>query len=183
MIKYFCDFCKGETTKQECHTMDAGDTLCKDCYDHLKKQTWRLAESPRDYELAKKCLAEEAEKFRKEKEDWEQNHSFDFKMAARYKNGMYTAIRCYNNVVNYLDRCVPLKAHMFGTPRDRFKEIDIDAVVKCEDLAVDQVTREVIRQNFEDNFHSYIDVNTDNIFSVDFTSLPFDKNVNSHFPL
>ena len=142
MIKYFCDFCKGETTKQECHTIDDGKTLCKNCYDHLKVQTWRLAEDPTVLEKQKKALGEACSDFKKEKEEWEKAHSFDFKLAQRYRNGMYAAMRMYNNIIHQLNNNYPVS---IWKARPVFSQIDLDKIPLIEDETVRDVVKEVDR--------------------------------------
>lgn len=60
-IKYVCDFC-GQEAKNFHKEFSTGEIVCDNCYDHLKKQTWRLAEEPAELEKAKNIIRQESQK-------------------------------------------------------------------------------------------------------------------------
>lgn len=173
MIKYFCDFCKGETTKEECHIIDAEKTLCKNCYDHLKIQTWRLAEDPTVLEKQKKALNQACSDFKKEKENWEKAHATDFKLAQRYRNGMYTAFRMYNDIIYQLNNNYPVS---IWRASPHFSQIDLNKIPSIENEAFQDVVKEVdklFRNSYEENFYGidYMDKSL-KVFDTHFDSLP-----------
>lgn len=55
-IKYVCDFC-GQEAKTFHKEFSTGEIICDNCYEHLKNQTWRLAEEPAELEKAKKSYS------------------------------------------------------------------------------------------------------------------------------
>lgn len=63
-IKYICDFC-GAEAKGYHEELKNGKIICKNCMEHLQKQTWRLAEEPTVYAKAKKELEEKVENLEK----------------------------------------------------------------------------------------------------------------------
>ena len=75
-------------------------------------------------------------------------------MCHRYSNGLKALIRCYNNLVQMLDENIP-KGLFFRRPS--FTLIDEKAFEHAEERAVDQVYRDVMRQNAVHNFGCYFD--------------------------
>ena len=125
-IKYVCDFC-GQEAKTFHKEFSTGEIICDNCYEHLKNQTWRLAEEPAELE---------------------KEQSMDKMMSVRYRNGFYAVIRLYNQMVKALDDAVP-KGFLFR--RNPFRMISEAEVCNLEQRAIDDVIREVER-NFHDNF-------------------------------
>ena len=125
-IKYICDFC-GQEAKTFHKEFSTGEIICDNCYEHLKNQTWRLAEEPAELE---------------------KERSMDKIMSVRYRNGFYAVIRLYNQMVKALNDVVP-KGFLFI--RNPFRMISEAEVCNLEQRSIDDVIREVER-NFHDNF-------------------------------
>ena len=135
--------------KQNFHKeFSTGEIICDNCYEHLKKQTWRLAEEPAEFEKAKESLRQESQKIESQRKELEKEQSMDKMMSVRYRNGFYTVIRLYNQIVKALDDAIP-KGFLFR--RKPFRMISETKVGNLEQRAVDDVIREVER-NFYDNF-------------------------------
>lgn len=155
-----------------------GEIVCDNCYEHLKKQTWRLAEEPAELEKAKESIRQESRQIESQRKELEKEQAMDKRMSARYQNGFHAVIRLYNQMVKALDDAVP-KGFLFR--RNPFRMISETEIHNLEQRAVDDVIREVER-NFHDNFDYLFDnddplrdresLNLDNIPTVD---LPWDK--------
>ena len=146
-IKYVCDFC-GQEAKNFHKEFSTGETVCDNCYEHLKKQTWRLAEEPAELEKAKESLRQESKKIESQRKELEKEQLMDKMMSVRYRNGFYAVIRLYNQIVKALDDAIP-KGFLFR--RKTFRMISETEVGNLEQRAIDDVIREVER-NFHDNF-------------------------------
>lgn len=176
-IKYVCDFC-GQEAKTFHKEFSTGEIVCDNCYEHLKKQTWRLAEEPAELEKAKESIRQESQKIESQRKELEKEQAMDKRMSARYQNGFHAVIRLYNQMVKALDDAVP-KGFLFR--RNPFRMISETEIHNLEQRAVDDVIREVER-NFHDNFDYLFEnddplrdresLNLDNIPTVD---LPWDK--------
>lgn len=152
-IKYVCDFC-GQEAKNFHKEFSTGEIVCDNCYEHLKKQTWRLAEEPAELEKAKNLIREESQKLDAKREELAKEQAMDSRMAARYQNGFYTVIRLYNEMVKALDNMLP-KGFLFSR-RDAFRTIPETEIHNLEQRAIDDVVRQVER-NFHDNFDDYLE--------------------------
>ena len=146
-IKYVCDFC-GQEAKTFHKEFSTGEIICDNCYEHLKNQTWRLAEEPTELEKAKENIRQESQKIESQRKELEKERAMDKTMSVRYRNGFYAVIRLYNQMVKALDDAVP-KGFLFR--RNPFRMISEDEVCNLEQRAIDDVIREVER-NFHDNF-------------------------------
>lgn len=146
-IKYVCDFC-GQEAKSFHKEFSTGEIICDNCYEHLKNQTWRLAEEPVELEKAKESIRQESRQIESQRKELEKEQSMDQMMSIRYKNGFHAVIRLYNQMVKALDDAVP-KGFLFR--RNPFRMISETEVCDLEQRAVDDVIREVER-NFHDNF-------------------------------
>ena len=146
-IKYVCDFC-GQEAKAFHKEFSTGEILCDNCYEHLKKQTWRLAEEPAELEKAKENIRQESKKIESQRKELEKEQLMDKMMSSRYRNGFYAVIRLYNQMVKALDDAVP-KGFLFR--RNPFRMISETEISNLEQRAIDDVIREVER-NFHDNF-------------------------------
>ena len=146
---YTCDFCGG--CADEHKTFEDKRIICKDCLNHLEKQTWRLAEEPRELQKEKDKLEEEKEKFYKFVEEKQKIISEDKLMAKRYRNAVYALLNLYNKIVYELDKIIPK-----GLIRKRvpFVLVDINKFKKAEEQAINDVVREVER-NYYNNFNYY----------------------------
>ena len=147
-IKYVCDFC-GQEAKFFHKEFSTGEIVCNNCYEHLKKQTWRLAEEPAELEKAKESIRQESQKIESQREELEKERAMDRRMSFRYQNGFHAVIRLYNQMVKALDDAVP-KGFLFR--RNPFRMISETEVYNLEQRAVDEVIREVER-NFHNNFY------------------------------
>ena len=127
--------------------------ICDNCYEHLKKQTWRLAEEPAELEKAKENIRQESKKIESQRKELEKEQAVDKRMSIRYQNGFYAVIRLYNQMVKALDDAVP-KGFLFR--RNPFRMISETEVCDLEQRAIDDVIREVER-NFHDNFDYLFD--------------------------
>ena len=175
-IKYVCDFC-GQEAKNFHKEFSTGEIVCDNCYEHLKKQTWRLAEEPAELEKAKENIRQESQKIESQRKELEKEQVMDKRMSIRYRNGFYAVIRLYNQMVKALDDAVP-KGFLFR--RNPFRMISETEISNLEQRAIDDVIREVER-NFHDNFdylferdplHHREALRLDNIPTV---KLPWDK--------
>ena len=146
-IKYICDFC-GQEAKSFHKEFSTGEIICDNCYEHLKNQTWRLAEEPVELEKAKESIRQESRQIESQRKELEKELSMDQMMSIRYKNGFHAVIRLYNQMVKALDDAVP-KGFLFR--RNPFRMISETDVCDLEQRAIDDVIREVER-NFHDNF-------------------------------
>lgn len=151
-IKYVCDFCGQEAKVHK--EFSTGEVICDNCYEHLKKQTWRLAEEPAELEKAKKVLQEESRKLDAKREEFAKEQAMDHRMAARYQNGFHTVIRLYNEMVRVLDELLP-KGFLFNR-RAALRVIPETEISNLEQRAIDDVIRQVER-NFHDNFDDYLE--------------------------
>ena len=73
-IKYICDFC-GQEAKTFHKEFSTGETVCDNCYEHLKKQTWRLAEEPAELEKAKEGIRLESQQIESQRKELEKERS------------------------------------------------------------------------------------------------------------
>lgn len=152
-IKYVCDFC-GQEAKDFHKEFSTGEIICDNCYEHLKKQTWRLAEEPAELEKAKNLIREESRKLDAKREELLKEQAMDSRMAARYQNGFHTVIRLYNEMVKVLDDALP-KGFLFSR-RVPLRTIPETEISNLEQRAIDDVIRQVER-NFHDNFDDYLE--------------------------
>ena len=152
-IKYVCDFC-GQEAKNFHKEFSTGEIVCDNCYDHLKKQTWRLAEEPAELEKAKQALQQESRKLDAKREELAKEQAMDSRMAVRYQNGFHTVIRLYNEMVKVLDDMLP-KGFLFNR-REAFRTISETEVHNLEQRAIDDVVR-CVERNFHDNFDDYLE--------------------------
>lgn len=152
-IKYVCDFC-GQEAKNFHKEFSSGEIVCDNCYEHLKKQTWRLAEEPAELEKAKNLIRQESQKLDAKREEFAKEQEMDHRMAHRYQNGFYTVIRLYNEMVRVLDELLP-KGFLFNR-RAAFRTIPENEISDLEQRAIDDVIRQVER-NFHGNFDDYFE--------------------------
>lgn len=151
-IKYVCDFC-GQEAKEFHKEFTTSEIVCSNCYDHLKKQTWRLAEEPAELEKAKNLIREESRKLDAKREELAKEQAMDSRMAARYQNGFHTVIRLYNEMVKALDDALPKGFLNRRVPLRIISETEINLQ---EERAIGDVVRQVER-NFHDNFDDYLE--------------------------
>ena len=71
-IKYVCDFC-GQEAKTFHKEFSTGEIICDNCYEHLKNQTWRLAEEPAELEKAKESIRQESKRLKVEEKNLKKN--------------------------------------------------------------------------------------------------------------
>lgn len=152
-IKYVCDFC-GQEAKNFHKEFSSGEIVCDNCYEHLKKQTWRLAEEPAELEKAKNIIRQESQKLDAKREELAKEQAMDSRMAVRYQNGFHAVIRLYNQMVRALDDMLP-KGFLFNR-REAFRMISETEINNLEQRAIDDVVRQVER-NFHDNFDDYFE--------------------------
>lgn len=152
-IKYVCDFC-GQEAKDFHKEFSTGEIICDNCYEHLKKQTWRLAEEPAELEKVKKALQQESRKLDAKREELAKEQAMNSRMAARYQNGFHTVIRLYNEMVRVLDDALP-KGFLFNR-RVSLRTIPETEIRNLEQRAIDDIIRQVER-NFHDNFDDYLE--------------------------
>ena len=173
-IKYVCDFC-GQEAKEFHKEFSTGEVVCSNCYDHLKKQTWRLAEEPAELEKAKNAIRQEARKLDAQREEFAKEQAMDSRMAVRYQNGFHAVIRLYNEMVKALDDALP-KGFLFNrkVPLRIISETEIN---NLEERAIGDVVRQVER-NFHDNFDDYL--GRDPLYNRE--ALCLDKLPTAHLP-
>ena len=146
---YTCDFCGGCADDHK--ILEDKRIICKDCLNHLEKQTWRLAEEPRVLQAERERFEKEKEEFYKFVEEKKAEYTADKLMAGRYRNVVYALFNLYNKIVYELDEIIPKG---FLNKRPSFKLIDIKKFKEKEENAIDDVVREVER-NYYNNFNYY----------------------------
>lgn len=171
-IKYTCDFCGAPADVHK--TLVDKRIICKNCLNHLEKQTWRLAEEPRELQREKNKLEEEKKEFYKLVEEKSRIIAADKLMAKRYRNVVYTLLGLYNRIICELDKIVP---RGFLNRRPPFKLVDVEKFKEREEIAMDKVVREV-EGNYYNNFNyfrcSHIDID-ECIENLPMTSLPWEN--------
>lgn len=146
---YTCDFCGGCANDHK--TFEDKRIICKDCLNHLEKQTWRLAEEPRVLQVERERFEKEKEGFYKFVEEKKAEYTADKLMARRYRNVVYVLLNLYNRIVYELNEIIPKG---FFSKRPSFKLVDIERFKAKEENAIDDVVREVER-NYYNNFDHY----------------------------
>lgn len=152
-IKYVCDFC-GQEPKATHKEFSTGEIVCDDCYDHLKKQTWRLAEEPRELEKAKELIQQESKRLTRQREQFLKEQEMDRRLAARYQKGFHALVQLYNQMVEALDSILP-NGFLFNK-RKPFRTISEEEINLQEGQAISEIVRQVER-NFHYNFDDYFD--------------------------
>ena len=152
-IKYVCDCC-GQEANHFHKELTSGEVICDNCFDHLKKQTWRLAEEPAELEKAKKAILQESKELDRKREELMKEQAMDNRMAVRYQNGFHAVIRLYNQMVKALDDALP-KGFLFNR-RLALRTISETEIHNLEDRAIGDVSRQVER-NFHENFDDYFE--------------------------
>jgi hypothetical protein len=152
-IKYVCDFC-GQEAKNFHKEFTTSEIVCDDCYDHLKKQTWRLAEEPRELEKAKEVIRQESKRLTSQREEFLKEQEMDRRLAARYQKGFHALVQLYNQMVEALDSILP-NGFLFNK-RKPFRTISEEEVNLQEGQAISEVVQQVER-NFHYNFDNYFE--------------------------
>lgn len=152
-IKYVCDFC-GQEAKDFHKEFSTGEIICDNCYDHLKKQTWRLAEEPRELEKAKEAIRQESKLLGRRREQFFKEQEMDRRMAVRYQECLHELIKLYNQMVEALDSIIP-NGFLFNK-RKPFRTISEKEINIQEGDAISEVVRQVER-NFHFNFDDYFE--------------------------
>lgn len=152
-IKYVCDFC-GQEAKNFHKEFTTSEIVCDDCYGHLKKQTWRLAEEPRELEKAKEVIREESKRLTRQREEFLKEQEMDRRLAARYQKGFHALVQLYNQMVEALDSILP-NGFLFNK-RKPFRTISEEEVNLQEGQAISEVVQQVER-NFHYNFDNYFE--------------------------
>lgn len=152
-VKYVCDFC-GQEAKNFHKEFTTSEIVCDDCYDHLKKQTWRLAEEPRELEKAKEAIREESKRLTSQREEFLKEQEMDRRLAARYQKGFHALIQLYNQMVEALDSILP-NGFLFNK-RKPFRTISEEEINLQEGQAISEVVQQVER-NFHYNFDNYFE--------------------------
>ena len=173
-VKYICDFC-GQEAKNFYKEFTTSEIVCDDCYDHLKKQTWRLAEEPRELEKAKEAIREESKRLTRQRKEFLKEQEIGRRVAERYQNGFHTVIRLYNEMVKALDDALP-KGFLFNR-RVPLRIISETEINNLEERAIGDVVRQVER-NFHDNFDDYLE--RDPLYNRE--ALCLDKLPTAHLP-
>ena len=152
-IKYVCDFC-GQEAKNFHKEFTTSEIVCDNCYDHLKKQTWRLAEEPRELEKAKEAIRKESKQLIRQREEFLKEQEMDQRLAARYQKGFHALIQLYNQMVEALDSILP-NGFLFNK-RKPFRTISEEEINLQEGQAISEVVQQVER-NFHYNFDNYFE--------------------------
>lgn len=152
-IKYVCDFCGQEADKFH-KEFSTGEIICDNCYEHLKKQTWRLAEEPRELEKAKELIQQESKRLTRQREQFLKEQEMDRRLAARYQKGFHALVQLYNQMVEALDSILP-NGFLFNK-RKPFRTISEEEINLQEGQAISEIVRQVER-NFHYNFDDYFD--------------------------
>jgi hypothetical protein len=152
-IKYVCDFC-GQEAKNFHKEFTTSEIVCDDCYDHLKKQTWRLAEEPRELEKAKEVIRQESKRLTHQREEFLKEQEIDRRLAARYQKGFHALVQLYNLMVEALDSILP-NGFLFNK-RKPFRTISEEEINLQEGQAISEVVQQVER-NFHYNFDNFFE--------------------------
>jgi hypothetical protein len=172
-IKYVCDFC-GQEAKNYHKEFTTSEIVCDDCYDHLKKQTWRLAEEPRELEKAKEVIRQESKQLIRQREEFLKEQEMDRRLAARYQKGFHALVQLYNQMVEALDSILP-NGFLFNK-RKPFRTISEEEINLQEGQAISEVVQQVER-NFHYNFDNYFEKDPlcDKETCLPTVHLPWDK--------
>lgn len=152
-IKYVCDFC-GQEAKNFHKEFSTGEIVCDNCYEHLKKQTWRLAEEPRELEKAKEVIREESKRLTRQREQFLKEKEVDRRVSIQYQKSLYALVRLYNKMVEALDYILP-KGFLF-CKRKPFKTISEEEINIQEEQVISEIVRQVER-NFHRNFDDFFE--------------------------
>lgn len=152
-VKYVCDFC-GQEVKNLHKEFTTSEIVCDNCYDHLKKQTWRLAEEPRELEKAKEAILQESKQLTRQREEFLKEQEMDRRLAARYQKGFHALVQLYNQMVEALDSILP-NGFLFNK-RKPFRTISEEEINLQEGQAISEVVQQVER-NFHYNFDNYFE--------------------------
>lgn len=152
-IKYVCDFC-GQEAKNFHKEFTTSEIVCDNCYEHLQKQTWRLAEEPRELEKAKEAIREESKRLTSQREELLKEQEMDRRLAARYQKGFHALIQLYNQMVEALDSILP-NGFLFNK-RKPFRTISEEEINLQEGQAISEIIQQVER-NFHYNFDNYFE--------------------------
>ena len=152
-IKYVCDFC-GQEAKNFHKEFTTSEIVCDNCYEHLKKQTWRLAEEPRELEKAKEDIRQESKRLTRQREEFLKEQEIDRRVAERYKKGFHSLVQLYNQMVEAMDSILPKGGLFFK--RKPFRTISEEEINLQEGQAISEIVRQVER-NFHYNFDNYFE--------------------------
>lgn len=171
-IKYICDFCGGQADNHK--TFEDKRIICKDCLGHLEKQTWKLAEEPRELQKEKERLEKAKKDFSEYVKEKEKEYETDRLIAKRYQCVVYSLLNLYNKIIQELNEIIP---RGFLIKRPLFKLIDIEKFKEEEGCVIEDAVRKV-EGNYYNNFNYYgcSHINTDEWFEgFPMSPLPWDK--------
>lgn len=171
-IKYVCDFC-GQEAKNFHKEFSTGEIVCDNCYEHLQKQTWRLAEEPRELEKAKEVIREESKRLTRQREQFLKEKEVDRRVSIQYQKSLYALVRLYNKMVEALDSILPKG---FLLKRKPFRTISEEEIKTQEEQAISEIVQ-LVERNFHYNFYDYFE--KDPLYDIE-DSHP--DNITVHFP-
>lgn len=171
-IKYVCDFC-GQEAKNFHKEFSTGEIVCDNCYEHLQKQTWRLAEEPRELEKAKEVIREESKRLTRQREQFLKEREVDRRVSIQYQKSLYALVRLYNKMVEALDNILPKG---FLLKRKPFRTISEEEIKTQEEQAISEIVQ-LVERNFHYNFYDYFE--KDPLYDIE-DSHP--DNITVHFP-
>lgn len=171
-IKYVCDFC-GQEAKNFHKEFSTGEIVCDNCYEHLQKQTWRLAEEPRELEKAKEVIREESKRLTRQREQFLKEKEVDRRVSIQYQKSLYALVRLYNKMVEALDSILPKG---FLLKRKPFRTISEEEIKTQEEQAISEIVQ-LVERNFHYNFYDYFE--RDPLYDTE-DSHP--DNITVHFP-
>lgn len=171
-IKYVCDFC-GQEAKNFHKEFTTSEIVCDNCYEHLQKQTWRLAEEPRELEKAKEVIREESKRLTRQREQFLKEKEVDRRVSVQYQKSLYALVRLYNKMVEALDSILPKG---FLLKRKPFRTISEEEIKTQEEQAISEIIQ-LVERNFHYNFYDYFE--NDPLYDIE-DSHP--DNITVHFP-
>lgn len=171
-IKYVCDFC-GQEAKNFHKEFSTGEIVCDNCYEHLQKQTWRLAEEPRELEKAKEVIREESKRLTRQREQFLKEKEVDRRVSIQYQKSLYALVRLYNKMEEALDSILPKG---FLLKRKPFRTISEEEIKTQEEQAISEIVQ-LVERNFHYNFYDYFE--KDPLYDIE-DSHP--DNITVHFP-
>lgn len=150
-IKYVCDFC-GQEAKNFHKEFSTGEIVCDNCYEHLQKQTWRLAEEPRELEKAKEVIREESKRLTRQREQFLKEKEVDRRVSVQYQKSLYALVRLYSKMVEALDSILPKG---FLLKRKPFRTISEEEIKTQEEQAISEIVQ-LVERNFHYNFYDFL---------------------------
>lgn len=131
-IKYVCDYCGQEANEHKIVTDDGskeGLYLCKNCENHLLKQTWRMSEETIEFEKRMKAVTKYDEELRNKEYDYIKQIMTNEELVKKYKYALIAIVNSYNESMEMLDKFFPNNI-LFFKKQKKFEKIDAEWLIK-----------------------------------------------------